>query len=1672
MKKIWRSLIAVILVFSLFTGGYPLLLNTLADALEGTLYVSDVQMFQASTLDECIELCEKAGYKPFKHNLNDGTIEKVKFGSDIDAPCVILGYTTTTNVNLAVTDISLLRMGEGYELREYQAVAAAMLAKNQNYAEGLAAAAQDFAENYDKGAPCAIQAYKMLDLLYVDDPDNYSMNKYVEEKNNDYLFHSLIDTFPAVKEFLQQREENSYKEFDREKHMPLSEYILDGNADDEFFGKLLSFGTPSIISAVNSALCTGSAEYMNSYNPETDEYETSVWAERIYNSDVRDMISEGLTSDEWRTFDSAYMDTARQLSSAFQDFATQYLNAKARGSTFESMGDTEATDLDGVIEEAEQLEESDIDGVYLAAYEILNHYKYDDKQLLGDWIVSAGRRAYSSDEDYRSLYVLADVFTPAQLIMIKYCGFATFADKMLQPEEESAESNEVFQTLINGLKKLVDKGEEYRVCVWMGVEKSLYYGKIGMTSDAIRQAGANAALQLTQEEKDAENSRLRSLYIAIGSGAITVLTIIVEIAVHVKAASLLKLGIETGVAAAGTFWSLLTSYSSIITKLNIYLLIAEVVITIVVFLYNYVKNELHDPSSDYTDMPSLLYESKKTSNGVRVVKYNAVTEPYRGRIGDLNAYEGNKWNLLYLSHDSDAGSPVVVPDGKDPFYFKTNDSSTPEGYQPLAQFGQLTAADLNVGAYEVKKDQKNFLFYATEKSQNGSNTGETASSGKYIGDLKLFTADTVERCKAKITTASGNYLALDYNLGTATAPCYIGYSLTDQENNAVKDIRFFVGENASSLTFGGAEYTLSGELPSGGGVYISRSSLVGTPIGSELSCIKSPEDAPEGWEPIIHFSGAPVALFGEKGEQFAIYFEPKVKYTQGNPYVGGFCFYQADYQCWLTSNDKPLGADDETQRKESVEEMLSILRWQKGGIATDLTGQKTSDPIPDTATLTEADIDNAVDLCSALSYQGAKNTYAAKYNVVKTHLYLIYSLTYNPYRAIRDVALYSTATANNNTLFTTLSKELVFYQNGVEKKANGGYVVCDDHYTQTANDMYTGGTFRASHAYISQEERGNTDSPARQDGGVYDWDYVDLLMRGLYVLGPVEGMDPLNAADVVLSSVQSDAVNEDGNIVTRLPSGCRNLLGENAEGRAFHSVQDIKYPYNEIAQNLSYPALATLGKNPIEASTPLYMYLHECVHKPKYISGVTVGAYTEERFKQENPDAGSTTRAYMNALSEDMAWRNALAGSNSGIIPTNLIVPEGEAWYSVFYSEENSYADYEYDPNCCYIGVSRTDDVSKAITGMLLVKKEAVEPGSAPITQIVVGGASSIETSGGSGTGTTYYLAQGSNSIPLKDGDYYLYYSYNPAATPGSPLTDIAIDGEAFKSGMSTVLSSNDRGKEAKLFGNTNVEYYIHMKYEYTQGSMFNAFYIGTGDNLDAALLDLLSQGAVEAAPVDINQGAGDIMALGWRTMSVSDEDIALHNRNKGKTSDPLREAIRDMILTIDEPYKDTLIHNGVVYKPVSKMSLNSGNEGNEIYLYTCTDYDTWAYNIGKPASEQLRVPSLYSDYASPLSRVGLAKGDRVPYNSKMEGAGDDANLVRWENVLTTKGNRLDLNHGSILISSNGRKLLENRMYLFAHRADNSVKKGAEITGGFVSDTEKVSRLYGLHEDWGKQEWE
>ena len=51
----------------------------------------------------------------------------------------------------------------------------------------------------------------------------------------------------------------------------------------------------------------------------------------------------------------------------------------------------------------------------------------------------------------------------------------------------------------------------------------------------------------------------------------------------------------------------------------------------------------------------------------------------------------------------------------------------------------------------------------------------------------------------------------------------------------------------------------------------------------------------------------------------------------------------------------------------------------------------------------------------------------------------------------------------------------------------------------------------------------------------------------------------------------------------------------------------------------------------------------------------------------------------------------------------------------------------------------------------------------------------------------------------------------------------------------------------------------------------------------------------------------------------------------------------------------------------------------------------------------------------------------------------------KWEHVLDTNGNRVNLNEGAIYTIDDGKHIADNRMYLYASRTDGQVKESAAV---------------------------
>jgi hypothetical protein len=77
---------------------------------------------------------------------------------------------------------------------------------------------------------------------------------------------------------------------------------------------------------------------------------------------------------------------------------------------------------------------------------------------------------------------------------------------------------------------------------------------------------------------------------------------------------------------------------------------------------------------------------------------------------DLNAFEGERWNALYYTKNSEAGNPLVAD-----FEISNSDNHAGEGYSPVHRFGEEICYDLNKYNFSSNSDT---IFLSVRQSEN------------------------------------------------------------------------------------------------------------------------------------------------------------------------------------------------------------------------------------------------------------------------------------------------------------------------------------------------------------------------------------------------------------------------------------------------------------------------------------------------------------------------------------------------------------------------------------------------------------------------------------------------------------------------------------------------------------------------------------------------------------------------------------------------------------------------------------------------------------------------------------------------------------------------------------------------------------------------------------------
>ena len=1599
IKRIPKAVTCIILVLCLgILGGFQLAGSAQETPVQ---YLADIKMYYG-TLEDSRKLCEADGYIFCESDLNAGT----------EQGGVYIGYKTTADRDKSICDIRMLGMDRDYYLYNYEEILDYLKKSNVGTTERLYNAAVQFTENYNAGSPKAKDAYDGLNLFYVGS--------------------------------------------DAEK---LGDYILQGKADKDFFSEMVVKSSTGTLNAVTTFLNYGIAPYTSEEGGSTN------WAAALATEPLWETVNGNITTAERSDLDKKYNDDAKVLFEGLQTFTTQYENALARHPDYEEgkLDDIFKTDdvstVEDAIEKMDDVKDEDTDQLYLAAVELLNKYNVNETTRLGDWLIELGLQT-SDKVDMIQLYPLVEAMGTAQVGLIGNLGFLAAVSNL----GENETNNDVLDMIAKAKDAIYEYNQKDCMSVWDNADDDIDKSYVAYTSDAVRTSDANNQIGKKSGFEIFDEKFEQALeYINLASGAAFVAVGAVYVSFSVAAWAL---GATAGAGAVCA--TIATGCAVALSSLGT-IGLAVLLVTVSYYIFKWALSLIKEnvPTIDHSKFPDYVFDSADTADGEVTVKYKSVRDQ-DGNVGDLNRRKQSKWALLAYTTDKNVGSPVRADSEGNIFKVLYGDAAVQNGYDCVNFFGERNPANAN---YQTSKDKKHgvYISYRTEQSienevsvpDTEAQQTEVTETTNYIKDIIVATAGDTNSAKAKITKKQGKYYVLDYNMSPDTGiATYIGYQMTTNADEAITDIRIAPYHGNDAVVYGDAQYTFIGHVgvnvgddsneTQGDALMKTTDKNAGSPIPADgLHFIRDFSEVKEGWEPVTLFCGLPydfntkyeaagnTAVSGYANtehnkwnrESVFMYYEPTEKYTGGEKYLAGVFF--------LNGYDR---------------EITATYKYKQ----TQMKYTELTDKIKTYPNTTIYDVNLAQSIEDIRLGKGVNDKcYGLQENIC-------WCYTYNPKRAIYDIVMYESDTYNDMLAYS------------INKKSETGgtinYAACSaicqqavDYSSPLLEDKKWPSTRFISpyNAFINSRALFTSDYDFEEqlkngvtwtNDGVRDFKFgykmTNFLPKGMYVSGYTAGKDPLRLSDVVLSN-KGHTWNENNGEITHNVSGDKTLDGGTPTG-AFHCVYDIKSPNSYKQPLISYPEWQEKSdSNTVIAGTYVHMFIRGSVKsEPKYISSVCVGSYSRELYRKtlenqkENVDDKKVNE--IDPSVNASAMLNAACGCSNELIPFNIGCNQSDAWYN---RQKNGKADSSApkDTAAAYIGVSRTDDPTKAITAVLLYQNDDYPTAN----QIKIDNA-------------VYYCDSSSAPIVMNEKQYYLYYTRNPGVLTGDPIEELVIDELPMIDDGMTALGAKAGSSSVDV--EADLPYYIHLKSQMNPGSYYYDFYIGKGNTKNKALADLVGQECARYVDIDLNKGAGGSFLYFGYSMGYLEPDA-----DEEAKEDAYYEAVYDIIITKGQPYQpDGFVseENNIYYTPASDVDLNDheGEEfdADEIYLYYCTPYFSAKYNRAQKKANTGVVTALPEEvFSAPITKIAFAQYDRVPYNSSLAGTNTTGNeILPWEYVMfSDHSSPADLNAGAYIFNADG-YAPDNRITMFVQRADGSVKPAGEITGGFVTDTMPVGSLF------------
>ena len=717
MNNIFRRIFTFVLALTLlFSATVPVFA---ADG-EDEEYISDLRIIYAEDFEEASDILENSdleGYKLLAANLNENT---GKIG-------VFLVYKPTTDIEDAITDISVMQMNGGYQEGNYQAMIKQSYNEYLEFGENYLVAIDYFNKAYDAGNYLAKIAHRQLNFYNVVTEEIDEIPSFEGERIGD-IFYNGIDVGDLATMFM---EGNSYalanirsllamgvsynedgKTYLEKVADEAAKYNADNSVyDDEDFDSLAAM-IATELSSINNML-----KELEANEPDMNWDDEEVSDLELQFIDVKFVAT--MFKEVAYTADKTLYDFALAYTYNENDYTALYPLVAALNEGQIAM--TKVAHYYDVVRYSMTLETNeDIEAALAEAEEEYGDYPFNvyegvDRTIYRDTfaLTSAAYRADAFTEEglMAALFQGGEDTTNMVFGGIGAAGAAIFAAGFITHAYHRLPAwmySLRYSSLRSETFKKVAENSTFDISnLGSGttMEKALVHYKEAFTAEGIDLPSdidfmSDEKQYFTLEKIFRKNPVLQT-QTDFDDFRLQMYKRCVSESEEFRNANEAIYGVRhqmSSTTAKFVYGAYIVGGLMMLTS----------AIKLGIDIYNYYHPE-------YTDIPTAMVDLIDTKDGDRYIKYDVVLEAEYNEDGgysaaDLNAFSAARWNALYYTKSYEAGKPLLA----DSFVVSNNNNTPAKDYAPVHRFGEVVSYNLN--KYNFNDDYT--IYLSVKQSQN------------------------------------------------------------------------------------------------------------------------------------------------------------------------------------------------------------------------------------------------------------------------------------------------------------------------------------------------------------------------------------------------------------------------------------------------------------------------------------------------------------------------------------------------------------------------------------------------------------------------------------------------------------------------------------------------------------------------------------------------------------------------------------------------------------------------------------------------------------------------------------------------------------------------------------------------------------------------------------------